>query len=87
MFAMARFVGVTRPGYELTRRATCADPTRVTLVEVPAMAISSSDCRQRVRDEPADLVPGARRCRPVHRQARLYRAEVSTLSRARRLPP
>ena len=43
---MAHFVGVTRPGHVL------ADPGlpdgRVSLVEIPALAISSSDCRERV---------------------------------------
>src|SRR3954447_12958118 len=51
LFELAHFVGVTRPGHHL------ADPGfpegRVTLVEVPALAISSSDCRSRVeRGEP-----------------------------------
>jgi nicotinate-nucleotide adenylyltransferase len=47
LFALARFVGVTRPGHELSGRGLPAD--RVSLHEVPAMAISSTDCRQRVR--------------------------------------
>ncbi|WIM97673.1 nicotinate-nucleotide adenylyltransferase [Actinoplanes oblitus] len=46
MFGLAHFVGVTRPGFELSAANLPED--RVTLVEVPAMAISSSDCRQRV---------------------------------------
>jgi nicotinate-nucleotide adenylyltransferase len=44
---MARFVGVTRPGYELSDAHLPGDS--VTLLDVPAMAISSSDCRDRVR--------------------------------------
>jgi nicotinate-nucleotide adenylyltransferase len=44
---LAHFIGVTRPGYHLK------DPQlpdgAVTLVEVPALAISSTDCRDRVR--------------------------------------
>jgi nicotinate-nucleotide adenylyltransferase len=54
---LAHFVGVTRPGHAL------ADPGlpqgSVTLVEVPALAISSTDCRERVsRGEPIRyLVP------------------------------
>jgi nicotinate-nucleotide adenylyltransferase len=44
---LAHFVGVTRPGH------TLADPGlpdgRITLVEVPALAISSTDCRERIR--------------------------------------
>jgi nicotinate-nucleotide adenylyltransferase len=43
---LARFVGVTRPGYELSDAHLPIDS--VTLVDVPAMAISSSDCRARV---------------------------------------
>ena len=43
---MARFIGVTRPGYELSDAHL--PPDSVTLVDVPAMAISSSDCRARV---------------------------------------
>jgi nicotinate-nucleotide adenylyltransferase len=51
LFDLAHFVGCTRPGHDL------ADPGlptgRVSLVEVPALAISSTDCRQRVhRGEP-----------------------------------
>ena len=48
MLSLARFVGVTRPGFELTDDHLPADS--VTLVEVPAMAISSSDCRARVAE-------------------------------------
>jgi nicotinate-nucleotide adenylyltransferase len=46
MLSLARFVGVTRPGFELSAEHLPDDT--VTLVEVPAMAISSSDCRVRV---------------------------------------
>ena len=46
MLSLAHFVGVTRPGFELSASRLPADT--VTLVEVPAMAISSSDCRARV---------------------------------------
>jgi len=57
LFGLAHFVGATRPGYT-------ADPAAfpdgaVTLVEIPALAISSSDLRSRVaRGAPiAYLVP------------------------------
>jgi nicotinate-nucleotide adenylyltransferase len=43
---LARFIGVTRPGYELSDEHLPSDS--VTLLDVPAMAISSSDCRERV---------------------------------------
>jgi nicotinate-nucleotide adenylyltransferase len=48
MFALAHFVGVTRPGFVLDDDHL--PEGSVTLVEVPAMAISSTDCRDRVRD-------------------------------------
>lgn len=50
VFSLAHFVGVTRPGAEMDP-ATLAKipPDRVTMVEVPALAISSTDCRQRQR--------------------------------------
>ncbi|MEU8231380.1 nicotinate-nucleotide adenylyltransferase [Actinoplanes sp. NPDC048967] len=48
MLSLAHFIGVTRPGFELSDAHLPADT--VTLVEVPAMAISSSACRQRVAD-------------------------------------
>ena len=46
IFSLAHLVGVTRPGFELTDDHLPADT--VSLVEVPAMAISSSECRSRV---------------------------------------
>ncbi|MEU4423133.1 nicotinate-nucleotide adenylyltransferase [Actinoplanes sp. NPDC024001] len=46
MLGLAHFIGVTRPGFELSKAHL--PPESVTLVEVPAMAISSSDCRHRV---------------------------------------
>jgi len=57
MWDLAHFVGVTRPGYELADAGLPED--RVSLQEVPAMAISSTDCRERViRGEPVwYLVP------------------------------
>ncbi len=45
-FALAHFIGVTRPGFTL---ADAHLPEGVvSLVEVPALAISSTDCRDRV---------------------------------------
>jgi nicotinate-nucleotide adenylyltransferase len=46
LFQMARFIGVTRPGYQLADHHLPEGV--VSLVEVPALAISSTDCRERV---------------------------------------
>jgi nicotinate-nucleotide adenylyltransferase len=47
LFKLAHFIGCTRPGHRLT------DPGlpdgQVSLVEIPALTISSTDCRERVR--------------------------------------
>jgi len=48
LFALAHLVGVTRPGFQLDDEHL--PDGAVSLVEVPAMAISSSDCRRRVRE-------------------------------------
>jgi len=46
LFSLAHLVGVTRPGHELTE--TGLPDGAVSLLEVPALAISSTDCRARV---------------------------------------
>lgn len=46
IFEYAHFIGVTRPGYRLNGEHL--PEGAVTLVEVPAMAISSTGCRDRV---------------------------------------
>jgi nicotinate-nucleotide adenylyltransferase len=56
MFALARFVGVSRPGYELDGKHLAAKletlpDDALTLVEVPALAISSTDCRKRAEQD------------------------------------
>ena len=49
LFDLAHFIGVSRPGVELHSPAVAHLPEdRVTLMEVPAMAISSTACRTRV---------------------------------------
>ncbi|MEE9243297.1 MAG: nicotinate-nucleotide adenylyltransferase [Mycobacterium sp.] len=55
MFAIARFIGVSRPGYTLDGQdisaAVAALPAdSLYLVEVPALAISSTDCRIRAEE-------------------------------------
>ena len=46
LFTLAHFVGCTRPGHRLTGQGLPED--KVSLVEIPALAISSTGCRQRV---------------------------------------
>lgn len=48
MLEMANFVGVTRPGYELSKDMLPLESQNgIELIEIPAMAISSTDCRER----------------------------------------
>ncbi|WP_297739764.1 nicotinate-nucleotide adenylyltransferase [uncultured Tessaracoccus sp.] len=50
LFDLAHFVGVTRPGVPLTKKDLSHLPLNsVTLLEVPALAISSTDCRERTQ--------------------------------------
>jgi nicotinate-nucleotide adenylyltransferase len=46
LFRLAHFVGCTRPGHRLSGHGLPED--RVSLVEIPALAISSTECRLRV---------------------------------------
>ncbi|MFI6145649.1 nicotinate-nucleotide adenylyltransferase [Streptomyces sp. NPDC051109] len=46
LFSLAHFIGVTRPGHVLSDDGLPEDG--VSLVQVPALAISSTDCRTRV---------------------------------------
>ncbi|MED7953291.1 MULTISPECIES: nicotinate-nucleotide adenylyltransferase [unclassified Streptomyces] len=57
LFSLAHFIGCTRPGHTLTDAGLPVGG--VSLVEVPALAISSTDCRNRVaKGEPVwYLVP------------------------------
>nr|WP_143109961.1 nicotinate-nucleotide adenylyltransferase [Corynebacterium sp. NML140438] len=51
MFDLAQFVGVTRPGYELSESFLPEEvQEKVHLIEIPAMAISSTGCRERARE-------------------------------------
>ena len=47
LFAMAHFVGVTRPGHPL--QVDDLPTERVSVLEIPALAISSTDIRARAR--------------------------------------
>jgi nicotinate-nucleotide adenylyltransferase len=60
LFEMAKFVGCTRPGFVMDPKTVDQIPgDRVTIIEVPALAISSTDVRRRtMRGEPVwYLVP------------------------------
>ncbi len=60
LFELARFVGCTRPGYDMdATRLEGIPQDRVTMLEIPALAISSTECRERrAKGEPVwYLVP------------------------------
>lgn len=46
LWNLAHFIGVSRPGHELSLSGLSGE--HVSLLEVPALAISSTDCRSRV---------------------------------------
>ncbi len=48
LFGLAHFVGCTRPGHQLSDGGL--PDGKVSLVEIPALAISSTECRARVLD-------------------------------------
>ncbi|MGA4669606.1 nicotinate-nucleotide adenylyltransferase [Propionibacteriaceae bacterium Y1923] len=51
LFDLAKFVGVSRPGVELSTDDIAHLPAdKVTLLEIPAMAISSTACRERISE-------------------------------------
>ncbi|MEO5710389.1 MAG: nicotinate-nucleotide adenylyltransferase [Nocardioidaceae bacterium] len=48
LFDLAHFVGCTRPGFAVDSSTITGMPAdKVTLLEIPALAISSTDCRKR----------------------------------------
>jgi nicotinate-nucleotide adenylyltransferase len=60
LFDLAHFVGCTRPGFTMDHSTLSGLPAdKVTIIEIPALAISSTDCRKRrMRGEPVwYLVP------------------------------
>lgn len=55
LFELAKFVGVSRPGYELHTEHLAGHleglpKDAVTLIEIPALAISSTECRRRAAE-------------------------------------
>src|SRR5689334_6615896 len=60
LFDLAHFVGCTRPGFPMDHSSLAGMPAdKITVIEIPALAISSSDCRdRRAKGEPVwYLVP------------------------------
>lgn len=56
LFSLAKFVGVSRPGFDLDTEHLAdhlaqLPPDAVTLIEIPALAISSTECRRRARED------------------------------------
>jgi nicotinate-nucleotide adenylyltransferase len=48
LWSLAHFVGCTRPGYEMDGSTLDGiPPDRLTILEIPALTISSTDCRNR----------------------------------------
>ncbi|ATL66576.1 nicotinate-nucleotide adenylyltransferase [Nocardia terpenica] len=55
LFELAKFVGVSRPGYELNidhleEHLRGSPAEALTVIEIPALAISSSECRRRAAE-------------------------------------
>ncbi|MGZ4109675.1 MAG: nicotinate-nucleotide adenylyltransferase [Actinomycetota bacterium] len=52
ILSLAHFIAATRPGYDLRRFEAAASThhPKVTTMDIPALAISSSDIRERVRE-------------------------------------
>ncbi len=52
VLALAHFIAATRPGYDLTRfeAGTAIKHPNVSIMNIPALAISSTDIRRRVHD-------------------------------------
>jgi nicotinate-nucleotide adenylyltransferase len=61
VLSMAHFIAATRPGYDITRLQEAAPTSHphISVMDIPALSISSTDVRRRVRDgEPVRyLVP------------------------------
>ena len=71
MLREARFIAATRPGYDLDRLEKELPPGlegRVSIMEIPALAISSTDVRRARARGTADPLPRPRRGRRVHRE-------------------
>lgn len=83
LFELASFIGVSRPGYELRREHITGvlgelPEDVLTLVEIPALAISSTDCRRRAEQHRPlwYLMPDG--VVQYVSKRRLYRAEQTT---------
>ena len=67
LWELAHFVAVSRPGHALSIRGL--PEQGVSSLEVPALAISSTDCRAASRPGLPGVVLGPRRCCAIHLQA------------------
>ena len=67
LWDLAHFVAVSRPGHVLSTDGLPTDD--VSQLEIPALAISSTDCRERVERGTPRVVPRSRRGRPIHCEA------------------
>ena len=63
LFGLAQFIAATRPGYDV---APFAGTDGVEVMEIPALAISSTDVRRRVHDGRPIRFLGARRESRTH---------------------
>jgi nicotinate-nucleotide adenylyltransferase len=52
VLSMAHFIAATRPGYDITRLQEAAPTSHphISVMDIPALSISSTDVRRRVRD-------------------------------------
>jgi nicotinate-nucleotide adenylyltransferase len=52
VLSMAHFIAATRPGYDIARLEKAAPAThpKISVMDIPALAISSTDVRRRVRE-------------------------------------
>src|ERR1700756_4040354 len=93
LFELAHFIGVSRPGYELRHEhitGVLGELTEdaLTLVEIPALAISSTDCRRRAEQRrplwylmPDGVVQYVSKRRLYRRDQRVNEAAGPTTSR------
>lgn len=80
--ALANFVAATRPGYDLHRLEAEGLREHVSILDVPALAISSSDVRERFADERPVRYLIPLEVEQFARKYRLYRGESIAAQKA-----